>query len=251
MVLDELNKASEDAGSDLEKDLATDADEAEMDAEEAAAATKKERPVIDVVVVADIDWLAPGIFELRAQGEVDNKDAVNWSFQNVTLVLNILDALAGEERFLDIRRRERKHRVLTKVEKETEDARLNASKERQEFIAQVEEKITQANDAYNKRVSEIEARTDLPEQQKRFMIDMVGRDERRKRDVAIAKAEKERSKKIKEIDRDLALNVRGVQDFYKFCAVLIPPIPPLLVAFFVYFHRRRGEAEGVSRERLR
>jgi ABC-2 type transport system permease protein len=34
-------------------------------------------------------------------------------------------------------------------------------------------------------------------------------------------------------------------------AVLLPPIPPLLVAIVVFFTRRAKEREGVSRSRLR
>jgi uncharacterized protein involved in response to NO len=34
-------------------------------------------------------------------------------------------------------------------------------------------------------------------------------------------------------------------------AELLPLIPPVLLAFFVYFHRRRAEQEGVDAGRLR
>ena len=33
--------------------------------------------------------------------------------------------------------------------------------------------------------------------------------------------------------------------------MILPIIPPLLLAFFVYFHRRRAEQEGVDASRLR
>jgi hypothetical protein len=45
--------------------------------------------------------------------------------------------------------------------------------------------------------------------------------------------------------------VRQEQDRQKWLAVLLPPIPPLVVAFFVYFRRRALEREGVSKARLR
>jgi ABC-2 type transport system permease protein len=45
--------------------------------------------------------------------------------------------------------------------------------------------------------------------------------------------------------------VRREQDRQKWLAVLLPPIPPLVVAFFVFFRRRAREREGVSRSRLR
>ena len=52
---------------------------------------------IDVVLVSDIDWIAPIIFQLREIGE--NQD-IQWKFQNVPFVLNILDSLAGDDRFV-------------------------------------------------------------------------------------------------------------------------------------------------------
>jgi len=47
------------------------------------------------------------------------------------------------------------------------------------------------------------------------------------------------------------MKVRGVQDQYKLWAVVLPPIPPLLVAIVVFFTRRAREREGVAKSRLR
>jgi ABC-2 type transport system permease protein len=49
----------------------------------------------------------------------------------------------------------------------------------------------------------------------------------------------------------LNLEKQAVQFRYKLWAVLLPPIPPLLVAVAVFFTRRAREKEGVSRSRLR
>ena len=56
---------------------------------------------------------------------------------------------------------------------------------------------------------------------------------------------------MKQSERELAAKIRGVQDRYKLLAVLLPPIPPILLAFFVFFHRRKAEREGVDARRLR
>jgi hypothetical protein len=42
-----------------------------------------------------------------------------------------------------------------------------------------------------------------------------------------------------------------VQDTYKLLAVALPPIPPILLALTVFFHRRKAEQEGVVASRLR
>ncbi len=70
-------------------------------------------------------------------------------------------------------------------------------------------------------------------------------------DTALARLKERREREIKQAERKSALQVRQVQDNYKFWAVLLPPIPPLIVAFAVFFNRRSKESEGVSKARLR
>ena len=53
------------------------------------------------------------------------------------------------------------------------------------------------------------------------------------------------------VETDLTKEVRRLQDWYKMWAVLLPPIPPLLVGCFVFFNRRAREREGVAKSRLR
>jgi ABC-2 type transport system permease protein len=71
------------------------------------------------------------------------------------------------------------------------------------------------------------------------------------RDVKINALKKDAERQIKQSERELAAKIRGSQDFYKFAAVFLPPIPPILLAFFVFFHRRKAEQEGVDTRRLR
>ena len=56
---------------------------------------------------------------------------------------------------------------------------------------------------------------------------------------------------MKASQTNLELAVRKVQDDYKLWAVLLPPIPPLIVALVVFFNRRASEREGVNKARLR
>jgi ABC-2 type transport system permease protein len=237
-------KAAAEETRDKDADAATN-DEAKKDDAASAEPTK-----INVVLVADIDCLADPFFAIREMG--DDEDAlVDWNFQNVAFVLNALDALAGDDRFLDVRKRTRQHRILSKIEEATEAAREEASKQRSEFIAEATKSIEGVREEFAKKIAEIEARTDVPAIAKRQMIEQAQMRLGRMRDVKIAKEEKERDRKVRQSERDLAANVRGVQDFYKLAAIVLPPIPPILLAFFVFFHRREREREGVSKSRLR
>jgi hypothetical protein len=104
---------------------------------------------------------------------------------------------------------------------------------------------------FKDKIAELEKRTDIDARTKAQQIQMQRITSERERDVKIARLEKDRDKKVKQTDRELAAEIQGVQNFYKFAAVILPPILPILLAFFVFFHRRRAEQEGVDTRRLR
>ncbi|MEO0531051.1 MAG: Gldg family protein [Planctomycetota bacterium] len=227
-----------------------DDDAAADEADAADAEGDDEEVEINAVLVGDIDCLSDAFFVIREMGEEEDA-IVQWNFQNVAFVLNTLDALAGDDRFLDVRKRTRTHRILEMIEQATEDYREEASEQRQEFINDAKAQIAGAQEKFSERIAKIESDPDLSAVEKRQRIEQARILAGRTRDVRVAKLEKERDRQIRQTERDLAAKVRGVQDFYKLCAVLLPPIPPILLAFLVFFHRRESEREGVSKTRLR
>jgi ABC-2 type transport system permease protein len=206
---------------------------------------------IRAVVVSDIDCLGDPFFSIRAMGQEEELQA-QFNFQNVTLVLNILDDLADDKNdFIAIRKRSRPHRLLTKIEHATADYREKAAKEEQEFKAEAEKAIAAANTEFREKLDEIRNRTDLPPAALRQLLEREEIRLRRLADVKITQLGNERDVKVRQNQLDLALQVRGVQDQYKFAAVTLPVVLPLLLGLFVYFRRRQAEQEGVSKTRLR
>jgi ABC-2 type transport system permease protein len=206
---------------------------------------------LNVVLVADIDWIAPIIFELRERGDEEDMP-VDWQFQNVTFVLNILDSLAGDDRYIDIRKRTRPHRILTKIDKATEKSRTDTMKDQQKFIEEAKQEVEAARKRYEDTLADVErnAKGMDPRIIERY-LEEARMTEQRKMNVQITAMNNTRNSKIKKSERDLALEIRGVQDLYKFLAVVVPPLPPLLLALAVFFHRRKAEQEGVDARRLR
>ncbi|MEN0110318.1 MAG: Gldg family protein [Planctomycetota bacterium] len=228
---------------------ALDEDAAEDETDEADAASEDEAE-LNVVVVADIDCVSDPFFVIRELGEEEDA-LVQWNFQNVAFVLNTLDALAGDDRYLEVRKRTRQHRILDKVAEATEEFRNAAGEDREEFIEQAQTEIAAVERDFAEKIDEIEARTDLNAVAKRQRMAQAQQRYGRTREVRIAALEGERDRQIRQTERELDAKIRGVQDFYKRCAVLLPPIPPILLALLVYFHRRESEREGVNKSRLR
>ncbi|MEO1497551.1 MAG: Gldg family protein [Planctomycetota bacterium] len=239
-----------EASLQTELSLETLTDDSAEDEADNADDTAPEPTPINAIVVADIDCLADPFFAIREMGASDDL-LVQWNFQNVAFVLNVLDSLADDGRFLEVRKRTRQHRILSKIEEATEDFRNEASKEADKFKKDTVEEIEAVRREFEEEIAKIEARTDLQTVAKQQLIDITRARLSRERDVKIESLEQARDRQIRQSERDLDGRVRGVQDFYKTAAVLLPPIPPILLAFFVFFHRREAEREGVAKSRLR
>jgi ABC-2 type transport system permease protein len=205
---------------------------------------------LDVTLVADLDVLQGAFFMVRAAGR-DDEAPVTFDFDNVTLVLNMLDDLAGDDRFIPIRSRRPRHRTLTAVEARTEAARAAANDQRQEFLDAFETQRTEEEQKLNDELARLRERGGMDAREMELEIAMKTQVGQNRLDARIESLERERDQRLERIERDLALEIRAVQDRYKIAAVGLPPIPPLLVAGVVFMRRRAQERVGVPTSRLR
>ena len=216
-------------------------------------------PDLDVILVADIDMLHSEFFDLRARRMPDTELRID--ADNVTFVLNLLDVLAGDTRFVELRKREPLHRPLSTVVARTEDARNKAEAAVSEFNKaqqteedQLEKDFKNAKDSLQDELDKLKREGNVDPhvlQQKAIEMSMNLQVQERRKDARIEQLRRSAQQQIEEANRELTTAVRHVQDDYKLWSVVLPPIPPLLVAFFVFFNRRSKEREGVSKARLR
>lgn len=227
--------------------------DASKEAKDAKPAPKPQPSEVNVVLVADIDFLHEQFFRIRELGDVPEA-GIHLDFDNVTFVLNAIDELAGDERFIEIRKRRPMHRTLTAIEKETENHRKATAEALDEMYKGLEkltadeqknlqDKIQKLKDDYKKQ----EMSTLDVEQR----LGMVLKEGQQRIDANVEKLKRDNEKQKNEIENKLAMQVRRVQDSYKFWAVALPPIPPLALAVVFFILRRAREREGVPRSRLR
>lgn len=219
----------------------------------AAEAKKPEAVDVNVVVVADIDMLSETFFRLREQG-MSPEGGMQFDFDNVTFILNALDTVAGDERFIEIRSRRPKHATLRQIDKQTDAARKDTDANREELRKGYEKAADDAKKELEEKLKKLEA--SLKEnrgntQDILTQVALMQRDGQRKLDIALEQEKKKRDKEIDAIETKLAAQVDAVRSRYKLGAVLLPPILPLAVAFGVFLTRRRREREGIVRSRLR
>jgi ABC-2 type transport system permease protein len=212
------------------------------------AAPAKPRDM-NVVVVTDVDMLTGIFFRLRSQRS-DLGDQVP-NFDNVTFVLNALDVLAGDDRFVDVRKRRPTHRSLATLDALSQASTDRMQQSNNDYQQQFEDELTKEEKQLNDKLAELRADTKLKQIDKESRLEIFERDIQRRLAAKRQQLEVRRQKQQKELMRDLADGIRIQQSRYKWCAVLLPPIPPLIIGLIVFFNRRLGEQEGVSRKRLK
>jgi ABC-2 type transport system permease protein len=204
-------------------------------------------PKINVVVVADIDWVIPSFFQIREGGDESFLPVT----QNVPFVLNIVDELAGDDRFMAIRKRALLHRTLTRIDETTSAYRDEALEKNEETIEEITKKIEAAREAMMAKIEEVEGRSDLQDLERDVLLEQTRQMEQRKLDAELQSLAQQQKTAEKENAFNRDQDIRAVQDRYKMYSILIPPIPPLLLALAVFFRRRELERQGIARERLK
>ena len=211
--------------------------------------------------MADIDLLHSDFLRIRARPDSE----VNWQFDNVTFVLNVLDMLAEDDRFIEIRKRQTRHSTLKAIEEKIEDAITKTNEAEiqfdEDFKAQQEEARKDAEEMIRdlqEAVDKIqETQTDGKQfnlaalQQARDRLAFERAVQERRRDTQIEKMRRDRDRQVKEIKRELDQQTLAAQNRFKWLAVTLPPIPPLIVGVIVFFYRRVREQEGVDKKRLK
>ncbi len=226
-----------------------------------AAPDEAREKEIHVVYVADIDLVSSEFLQLRAQPDPE----LNWDFDNVTFVLNILDSLAGDESLIDIRKRKTRHSTLKLVELKTEEARDDAMEEISEFDTKIQEALDAARERLSENSKQIEekiaelqlkAQDDGQSQTPELVSEMtrLGIQQKvvaKKLQAETEKLERERDRRLQVIQNGLSMDVREVQTQYKLYAAFLPLIPPFIVGLLVWNARSKREKETVGSERLR
>jgi ABC-2 type transport system permease protein len=204
----------------------------------------------NVIVLADLDLFSDQFFALRDRGgDLDGDGLVDIRFDNVPFLLNLVDSLAGDDRFIELRKRQPKFRRLTWIDEQTEGARETLQKERTKANETAKQELEAAQAALDEAVAAIKGRTDLDETAKAVMVRSAEEAENRRLDVKEQKIEREKAKAIHRIETEHKRKIDEVQDRVRILAVVLPPVPALLLAALIFARRRRREAESIPKTR--
>jgi ABC-2 type transport system permease protein len=213
---------------------------------------------ISAIVVSDIDMLHSEFFAIRA----NPLPGLDLQFQNVPFVLNVIDSLAGDTRFLNIRKGRQLYGHLTQVEEHVEEVVTSRIEEQiddaEKRFKEIEEKAKKDREnavaAANKQLEDMKKKGEFNITALQTQEDLVNMST--KMATIQELIEKDRADKEFRRARDKAIEdgkraTFALNDTYKRRATLLPPILPFVMGIIVFFYRRSREQEGVAKSRLR
>ncbi|MBC8871011.1 MAG: Gldg family protein [Planctomycetes bacterium] len=166
---------------------------------------------LDVILVADVDMLHETFFRLSEQSDTPEGGA-HYDFDNVTFILNALDVLAGDQRFLGIRRRRGKHPVLNRTPEQIAADRREAEL-RQRIQQEYDEAVELEERAYAEKIEELQSRIkreDKPKSELLMQLKLAHEDGQRRLEVKKQQLARRRDLEISRIGRGpVAAGPRG------------------------------------------
>jgi len=181
--------------------------------------------------------------------DIVRNERFNLKLDNVTLVLNAVDVLAGDESYLELRRRRQRYRTLVRVQEEAEGYR----KEAQEAVAAAEK---QAKEELEKRQKEFEARQKaidedqgLTQREREIRKQIALEDEQRRLDVVKENIERRKQSQIDELKKKEQRNILSLEHKFKAAAIFLSPIPAVLLGLIVLISRLLSESQLVDPKR--
>ena len=221
---------------------------AEPESDAAAESTPEPEATgdIDIIVVADLDFISEQFFQIREQAPG------GLNFDNITFFLNAMDTLLGEDAFIDLRSRRARHRTLERVEAQTAEYIEQRTADEQQAEADAEEALTEAQQRLNDRVAELQARNDIDAQTRQIMVRNLEEVENRRLEVLSANIETEKDTRIQASRENMEAQIRRIQTSIKTFAILLPPVPVVMLGIAIFIRRKRREREGAAAaDRLR
>ena len=199
---------------------------------------------INVVFVAEMDMISNPFFFIR------DKDWQGLKLDNITFVLNAVDELSGEEALLALRARQGQHRTLTTVEASTDAFKESQRKESARADDDAKKALDDVQKKLQDEVNKILSDDSLDDQTKRIKAEMARQNMQRELDVTKANIENKKKRTVKEIKDTTEREVRVIENQTRMMAILLPPIPALLLGIFILSLRVQRERQGIVPDRM-
>ncbi|MFN9719641.1 MAG: Gldg family protein, partial [Planctomycetota bacterium] len=198
---------------------------------------------LNVVFCADADMVTDMFFRIRSEGTLDVE------FDNVTFVLNAVDALAGDETFIDLRSRRESLRTLKFVEEQTQALREQLSSVEKEGQEQLDLQLKAAEDELRAEIKKVEENQELDSRSKAVQLKQKEQQLNRKLEVQREELERQLNSKVRKAELEMNREIKRVEGKVFYAACLLPAILPVCFGMLFLGLRNLAEQQTINPNR--
>ena len=188
--------------------------------------------------------MADVVFQLRAETrELD--------FDNFAFFFNAIDSLAGDESFLDLRKKRPKQRNLAWFEARRKDQekaldgiRLQSEGETMKALAEAQKQLDDA-------VAAVSTRKDLKDEEKQIQLEQTQAYQQRLLEMRRVDIEMAAAARVEKARAEVEIVMENRRNTVRLAAIALPPLVPVIFGLFILISRRRRESSGAPANRLR
>jgi ABC-type uncharacterized transport system. len=215
----------------------------------AARITGKEgQKKVNAIVVFDVDIVHDNMFQVWQQQLLDLK------IDNVLFVLNCVDTLAGDERYIELRKRREQHRTLKVLEDRKRQFEIARRNEITKADEAAQKELTEANERLKKVLDDLRAdleKGNVDAQTLQIRLQNASEVEQRKLTQREKEIEREKNEVVRKVKTQTEQQIRQIERSIWQRAVLLPPLPAIILGIIVVISRLMDERKGISDDRRR
>ncbi len=196
---------------------------------------------INVVFIADLDFVSELYYE--------QVEALKQPLDNVTFLQNAIEVLAGDEAFVSLRNRRPTPRTLSYIEKETERYRKERAKKQEEAEKQNREQLQKEQAKLDVEAKKIEEDQSLSFFEKLQRTSQEASDAQRRFDLKKEKFDRDLKLEIDKLASREQNQIRKTESRVRWLAILLAPLPAIVLGTFVWFIRSSNERRQVTDDR--
>lgn len=195
---------------------------------------------INAIYVADSDVISDESFRLREDVFLD------LPIDNTTFVMNAVDFLAGEDRYIDLRSRRPQQRNLSVIQEQREryvNQRIQRQKEAKE---RADERLEAARRRLQEVVDEIQNDSSMDAATKAQKLRNAQQSLNRQLELEEREIEREKEEMVRRAKMESEREIRRIEDRVWLWAVLVPPIPAIFVGLVMLSLRITSERQNID-----
>ncbi len=204
----------------------------------------KESP-LNVIFCADTDLISDWFFMERNRGNLDI------DFDNVSFVLNAVDALAGDDTFIELRSRRAALRTVVYVENQTRELRQTLAKTEKDAEESKDARLKAAREELQKAVDDIRKQEGLDDESRMVQLDQKQEELNRKLELEEAELDRETKARVRKAGLEMKRRVKDIENRARLFAYFAPAVAPICIGLLFLGLRNLAEQQSINPNRRR